>query len=114
MQKIYLKKYDKSKVYAAPSGAIMNFSSVEKDFPAVRSFTFVVQTDAYDETMWGMFSLSSLRTKYGVNTANEDDAIAEIESAMNDEISQQEAASKEPTAEERIAAMLEYQALQNM
>lgn len=107
---IYLKKYSEKETYIAPSGAVMDSAKVKQDFPAVSKVSFIVQTDSSGEMMYGMYTLSSMRTRYGVDASlNEDAAIQAIEDAMNAQNAQMEAAASQPTAEERIAAAMEYQ-----
>lgn len=118
MQPIHLKLYNSNDIYMSPSGAIMDSAKVRNDFPAVSSFTFIVETDEYEEMMYGFYSLSAMKAKYGVDsTLNDEEAVQAIEYAMNLEkiIDSQPSQEEAPvTAEERIAAALEYQMLNDM
>lgn len=105
----YLEKYTGNKTYMAPSGAIMTPEVTVKQFPAVTVFAHVVETDANGEIMFALQNLSAMRSQYGIAPElSEAEAIAALQEAINVE------PEHEPTAEERIAAMLEYQNLLGM
>lgn len=109
---IKLEKYTGDKVYMFPNGAIATKEAVLKEFPAAETFAFVVTTDEGGEVMWGMDNLSGMRAAHGISPAlSEDEAIAAIETIMN---TPAEPAEAEPTAEERIAAALEYQVMSSL
>ena len=118
MQAIHLILYNSSDTYMSPSGAIMDCVKVQHDFPAVSNFSFIVETDTYEEMMYGFYSLSAMKAKYDVNnTLTDEEAVQAIEYAMNLEKiidSQPQPAENPVTAEERIAAALEYQMLNDM
>lgn len=115
MQKIYLKKYDSKDTYMSPSGMVMDADEVKKEFPASSMFTFVVQTDEYGQMMYGMYNLASMKSKYGVSSSlGDDEAVVTLQNAMNSEQEELAIAAENPTPEERIAAMLEYQALTSL
>lgn len=103
----YLEKYTGKKTYAYPSGALATPERVLKDFEAALTFPHVVETDANSQVMFGFYNLSALRSQYEVNSdLSDDDAIAVIQGRMNEPAPEP---SNDPTAEERIAAALEYQ-----
>lgn len=107
-----LEKYTGDKTYMFPNGSIATKEAVLKEFPAAETFTFVVTTDDGEEVMWGMDNLSGLRASHNIDPSlSEDEAIAEIEAIMN---TPQEPVEQEPTAEERIAAVLEYQVMSSL
>jgi len=119
METVYLKLYDPTDNYIAPSGEYMDAAKVYEHFPAATSFTYVVHTDAGGEMMIGFYSLSSLRAKYNIDGFLSDiEAVQAIEDAMNAEREQQDAEMKEVaervTPEERIAAALEFQTLTSL
>ena len=118
MQQVYLKLYNPSDTYMAPAGTIMDATKVRQDFPAVDNFTFIVETDAYSEMMYGFYSLSAMKTRYNIDSSLSDvEAVQAIEDAMNAEREEQEQSqqpSDEVTSDERIAAALEYQVLNSM
>ena len=112
---ITLKKYVSDDTYMAPSGALMDAAAVRAKFPASAHFAHVVQTDAAGQMMYGFYNLAAMRSKYGIDSSlSEDEAVPALEAAMNAEQDAQAAAATEPTAEERIAAMMEYQVLTSM
>lgn len=106
-----LEKYTGERVYMFPNGALATKEAVLEQFPAALSFTFVVTTDENHEVMWGFDNLSGLRSHFGIDsTLSEDEAIAKIQEIINapDEV------NTDPTAEERIAAALEYQVMASL
>ena len=118
MENIYLKLYDANDTYMSPSGALMDAERVAAHYPASQSFAYIVQTDASGEMMYGFYSLSAMKSKYGIVNSNLVQAVQAIEDAMNAEQEAQEAeaqaAAEMVTPEERIAAALELQALMSM
>ena len=109
---IKLEKYTGDKTYMFPNGAIATREAVLKEFPAAETFTFVVTTDDGGEVMWGMDNLSGLRASRDIDPSlSEDEAIAAIEAIMN---TPEEPVEDVPTAEERIAAALEYQVMASL
>ena len=89
-----LEKYTGSKTYMYPNGALATVASVTEKFPAWQSFVHVVETDENGDID---------------ATLAEDDAIAAIQEIINTP-----PAEPAPSAEERIAAALEYQALNSL
>lgn len=109
---IKLEKYTGSKIYMFPNGNLATKEAVLEEFPAATTFTYVVTTDEGGEVMWGMDNLSGLRSLHGIDASlSEDEAISEIEEIMN---TPEEIVEAEPTAEERIAAALEYQVMSSL
>lgn len=109
---VKLEKYTGSKIYMFPNGKIATKEAVLEEFPAVDTFTYVVTTDEGGEVMWGMDNLSGLRSLHGIDSSlSEDEAISAIEEIMN---TPKEIVEAEPTAEERIAAALEYQVMSSL
>ena len=106
-----IEKYTGEKVYMAPSGVIYDKERVLKDFPAALTFVHVVTTDEAGEVMFGMDNLSALRTHYEIDKSlSEEEAIAAIQEIINTP----KVVSTEPSAEERIAAALEYQVMSSL
>lgn len=107
---IKLEKYTGAKTYMTPIGTLATPESVAAETPAVAHFTFVVETDPRGEVMRSFENLSVLR---GINNLDEaltdDEAIAAIEAIRN-----APPPEPEPSAEERIAAAMEYQNLMSM
>ena len=119
MERIYLKLYNSNDTYVSPSNEIMDAVAVLSHFPASSITAFVVQTDAYSEIMYGFYNLSTLKSKYNIDSSLSNiEAVQAIEDAMNLEKQQQQeaeqAAALIPTPEERIAAALEFQNLNNL
>lgn len=97
-------KYTGEKVFMYPNGKIANKEQVLSDFPAVLTFTHIVQTDENEEVCFAIQNLSAMRGIYNIdNSLTEDEAIAKIEEIINTP----EPISTEPTTEERTAAALE-------
>lgn len=105
-------KYTGDKVFMFPNGAIATKEAVLKQFPAALTFTHIVETDENEEVMWALQNLSAIRTQMEIDKSlSEDEAIAAIEEIVN---TPQEPVEQEPTAEERIAAALEYQVMSSL
>ena len=103
-----VEKYTGEKIYMAPNGAIYDRDAVLRDFPAALTFAHIVTTDEAGEVMFAMQNLSAMRGQYGIDSAlTEEEAIVAIQEILN---TPQEV-STEPSAEERIAAALEYQVM---
>lgn len=104
-------KYTGNKTYMFPNGTLATKENVLEQFPAALNFTFIVETDENEEVMWALQNLSAMRTQMGIDASlTEDEAIAAIEEIVN--TSPEE--NTEPTAEERIAAALEYQVMTSL
>lgn len=103
-----LKIYDeKTRMY--PSGKVATKDTVYADYPAVKVFAHVIETDENDEVIYAINNLSALRTSYNIDKSlSEQEAVQAIQDIMN---TPREPVEVEPTAEERIAASLEYQNL---
>lgn len=109
MKKILI--YDKKTTYMYPNGKVATPEVVKADYPATEYFTFVIETNARKEVIYGFYNLSALRGSYGIeDSLSDEEAITKIEEIMNTP----EEVSDEPTAEERIASALEYQNLMSM
>lgn len=105
----YLEKYVGDKTYMFPNGTLATPEVVLAQFPAVHAFAHVVETDANGEMMFAIQNLSAMRTLHGIDSAlSETDAIEKIQAAINVE------PAYEASAEERIAAALEYQNLTSL
>lgn len=104
-----LEKYTGEKNYMTPSGALATPEFVLAQFPAATSFVHVVETDVMGEVMFSFENLSAMRSRYELDmTLTEDEAIAELQRLINI------VPETTPSAEERIAAALEYQNLVGM
>lgn len=102
---IKLEKYDGTKTYMFPNGAIADPDAVRAQYPAVDVFPHVIEVNG--NVLQAIMELGALR---GIHNIDEDlpeaDAISAIQTIINTP-----APEPEPTPEERIAASLEYQNL---
>ena len=103
-----LKIYDeKTRMY--PSGKVATKETVYVDYPAVKVFTHVIETDENDEVIYAINNLSAMRTSYGIDKGLSDqEAVTAIQDILNTPVEPVEAPV---SADERIAAALEYQNL---
>lgn len=102
---VRLEKYTGTKTYMAPSGALMTPERMLESFPAIMTFTHVIETDKNGQMCMAINNLSMLRDRYNIeDSLSDDEAIAAIQAAMNTEPEPGEPA---PTTEERTAAALE-------
>lgn len=101
-----IEKYTGEKTYMFPNGDIGTPEKVYAQWPAAKSFTFIVETDEGGEVMWGFDNLSAICSMEGIDKIlSEEEKIAKIQEIRNTvpEV------DNTPSAEERIAAALEYQ-----
>lgn len=102
-----LKKYTGDKTYMFPTGRIATPDIVCAEYSAVNTFTHIIETDESGEVMFAINNLSAMRTMYEIDkTLTEDEAIIALQEILNTPPPEPEA-----SAEERIAAALEYQNL---
>ena len=107
---IKIEKFQSNKIYMYPNGALATSEIIKKDFPAVEMFTHIIETDEAGQVCFAVQNLAAVRSQMGIDSAlTEDEAISKIEGLRN-----APAPEPDPTAEERIAAALEYQNLMNM
>jgi len=105
----HLEKYTDTKTYMFPNGALATPAIVAAKYPAAAVFAHIVETDDSGEVMFALQNLSAMRSLHGIDSVlTEAEAIAAIETIINT-VPEQEA-----SAEERIAAALEYQNLLTM
>lgn len=103
-----VEKYTGNKTYMFPNGVLATKEAVLKQFPAALTFVHVVETDENGEVMWAFQNLSAMRSIHGIDSAlSEEDAISALQEIINTEPE----VDTSPSAEERIAAALEYQNL---
>ena len=106
-----VEKYTGEHTYMFPNGAIADKEAVLKEFPAALTFAHYVETDENHEVMWAFQNLSAMRTMYNIDSSlSEEEALAKIQEIINTEPE----VDNTPSAEERIAAALEYQNLNSM
>ena len=107
---VKIEKFTGDKTYMYPNGAIATAETIKNDFPAVEAFTHIIETDEAGQVCFAVQNLAAVRSQMGIDSAlTEEEAIAAIEEIRNAPIPE-----AEPSAEERIAAALEYQNLANM
>lgn len=107
---VKIEKYTGTKTYMYPNGALATPDVIKNDFPAVETFTHIIETDDAGQVCFAVQNLAAVRSQLGIDSSlSEDEAIAAIEELRNAPIP-----DPDPTAEERIAAALEYQNLTNM
>ena len=107
---IKIEKFTGDKTYMYPNGALATPDTIKNDFPAIEAFPHIIETDEAGQVCFAVQNLAAVRSQMGIDSAlTEDEAIAAIEELRNAPIPE-----AEPTAEERIAAALEYQNLANM
>lgn len=105
---IKLVKYDNETTYMFPSGKIATPEVMRAEFPAITVFPHVLQVSG--NVCQAVMELEAMRAMHNIDGAlSEAEAIAAIEAKLN-----AEPAEPEPSAEERIAAALEYQNLISM
>ena len=104
-------KYTGDKTFMFPNGALATKEAVLEQFPSALTFVHIVETDENEEVMWALQNLSAMRTQFGIDSSlSEDEAIEAIENIINNP----PVAESEATAEERIAAALEYQVMASL
>lgn len=104
---IICEKYTGDKTYMFPNGHIADKDAVLRQFPAALTFTHVVETDEEGQVMWSFNNLAAMKSMYEIDKSlSEEEAIAKLQ-----EIRNTPAPEPEASAEERIAAALEYQNL---
>lgn len=105
-----VERYTGDKTYMFPNGAIATKEVVLKKFPAALTFTHFVETDENSEVMWAFQNLSAMRTLYKIDSSlSEDEALAKIQEIINTPPPE-----PEPSAEERMAAAMEFQNLMSL
>jgi hypothetical protein len=88
-----------------PISIIATPEVIGQNYPAVNVFPHVIEVNG--DVCQAVMNLSALRAMHNIDTAlTEDEAIAAIETIINTP-----GPEPEPTAEERIAAAMEYQNL---
>lgn len=103
---IKVEKYTGTKTYMFPNATLATPEAMLAKFPAVLSFAHIIETDEAGEVCWAVENLSAIRSQMGIDsTLTETNAIAAIEVIRNTPPEQV------VSADERIAAAMEYQNL---
>lgn len=107
---IKIEKYTGTKTYMYPNGALATPEVMKQDFSAIEAFTHIIETDEAGQVCFAVQNLAAVRSQLGIDPSlTEDEAIVAIEEVRNAPVPE-----AEPSAEERIAAALEYQNLLTM
>lgn len=106
-----LEIYKADKTYMYPSGKLATPERLTADYPAVKVFPHVIETDENGQVCFAINNLSAMRSRYEIDSAlSNEEAVAAMQEIMNTPVEVVE----EVTAEERIAAALELQNLMAM
>lgn len=107
---IKIEKYNGSKTYMFPNGELATPEKVREKFPAVNTFAHIVETDEAGQVLFAIQNLAAIKSQMGIDAnLSEEESISKIEELRN-----APAPEPEVSAEERIAAALEYQNLTSM
>lgn len=107
---IKIEKYNETKTYMFPNGELATSEKVREKFPAVTSFTHIVETDEAGQVLFAIQNLAAIKSQMGIDAnLSEEESIRKIE-----EIRNAPAPEPEVSAEERIAAALEFNNILNM
>lgn len=107
---IKIEKYNGSKTYMFPNGDLATPEVVKEKFPAVSTFTHIVETDEAGQVMFAIQNLAAIKSQMGIDSnLSDEESIKQIEDIRN-----APAPEPEVSAEERIAAALEFQNVLNM
>lgn len=109
--KKYVTFYDNSKTYVFPSMAVATPDVVGMNYAVVNTgLPVVIETDESGIMLYSIELLTGMRSRYEIDPSlSNEEALKVIEEAMN-----AIEPPPEPTAEERIAAAMEYQNLMSM
>ena len=102
-----LEIYDGKKTYMYPNSEVATPERLEKDYPAIKVFPHVIEVNG--NTLGAVMELEALKGMYDIDgSLNDVDAVKEIEKIINTPV------EVPPSAEERIAAAMEFQNLINL
>lgn len=105
-----VEKFTGTKTYMYPNGVLATPEKMLQDFPAISTFTHIIETDEAGQVCFAVQNLAAMRSIYNIDASlTEDEAIEEIEVILNTPEPE-----PEPTAEERIASAMEFQNLLSM
>lgn len=105
-----IEKYTGEKTYMFPNGAIATPEAMLAQFPAILAFAHIIETDEAGEVAFAVQNLSAMKSFHGIDKSlPEAEAIAAMQEIIN-------APPPEPvsSAEERIAAALEFQNIMSL
>jgi hypothetical protein len=102
-----LEKFTGTKIYMFPNGEVATPEKIRTKFPAVDYFPHVIEVNG--DVCQAVMNLGALRSIHNIDAAlTENEAITAIETIINTVV------EPEPTAEERIAAAMEFQNLMSL
>lgn len=103
--------YTGEKTYMFPNGELADKAAVLSHFPSALTFKHIVETDEAGEVMFALQNLSAMKSFHNLDAGmSAEDAVSAIEEAVNAE----PVVDTAPSAEERIAAALEYQVISTL
>jgi hypothetical protein len=102
-----LEIYTGTKPYMTPSGTLYTQERLVQAFPAALTFTHLIHTDEGGEVCFGVYNYRTFCVQHGLNPDDQPTTnIPLLEEIMNAPVP-----APVPSAEERIAAALEFQNL---
>ena len=111
MKKIEL--YTGDKTYMFPNGDIATKERMLQQFPAILTFTHIIETDDAGEVAFAVQNLSAMCSLYQIDLSlSTEEKIAKIEEIINTEPVIEEDTT--PSTDERIAAALEAQVMMSL
>lgn len=106
-----IKLWDNTKTYMYPNSSVATPERVMEDFPAVAVFPHAIETDENEQVLFAIENFAAMRSRYNIDAAlTNEEAIAAIQDIVNTP----RIVDDTPSAEERIAAALEYQVMTSM
>ena len=101
--------YDNSRTYMFPNASLAGPDAVKEAYPATEVFPHIIETDPNEQVIFSIENLSAAVQRHGIDPAlSGEEAVKAIEELMNRPV------AVVPSAEERIAAALEYQNIQSL
>ena len=98
--------YDNTKTYMFPNGDMATPEVVLQKFPAVAHFDHVIETDEEEQVLFAIQNLAAMKSLHKIPKEKaKGEAVAELHSIVNTE------PVHLPSAEERMAAAMEFQNL---
>lgn len=112
MKKTNLEVYNPEKTYLYPNMQVASPEHIQANYTAVNVTKCVITSDASGEMFYAVEPLNAMAQRLGVDVS-EYDSDEEVLAAM-EEILNAPQPEPEPTAEERIAAAMEYQNMMSL
>lgn len=106
---VIYEKFSGNKTYMFPNGSLATPAAIRSQFPAVDAFTHILEVNG--DVCQAVMNLNALRQMHNIDSSlNEAEAIAALEQIANTPILEDTI----PSADERIAAALEFQNLMSL